>query len=100
MDALLLILLGLLQMADGTVTYLGIKGDSVDEANPVAEWCFEYVGLGCSITAVKLAVVALIALIFFRRRQLKRRFLTATLSLLVSFYSWVVANNMMLVFAS
>lgn len=97
MNALLLVLLGLLQMADGTVTYLGIRGDLVDEANPLAELCFKHLGLGCSITVVKLVGLAIIGSVFLRRHRFKRRHFTATLSLLVSAYSWVVANNVRLI---
>jgi Domain of unknown function (DUF5658) len=101
MNALLLVLLGLLQMADGTVTYVGIRGAMVDEANPLAELCFGHLGLGCSITVAKLIGLAIIGSVFLRRHRFnKRRHFTATLSVLVSAYSWVVANNVMLILAA
>lgn len=96
-NALLLVLFGLLHMADGIITYLGLKFSSVDEANPVLVFFADQFGLGYSITAMKLMCIAVIAYLFFGRRKIKSRLSTATLTGAVTFYCWVVSNNVFLV---
>ena len=97
MNAIFIILFGLLQVADGVVTFLGLKFASVDEANPVLNYVSGLIGLGFSITLLKLAGLAFIAFLFFDRRKMKSRWITTTLGMAVSFYSWVVSNNVILV---
>lgn len=96
-NALLLVLFGLLHTADGIITYLGLKFTSVDEANPVLVFFADQFGLGYSITAMKLMCLAVIAYLFFGRRKIKSRLSTATLTGAVTFYCWVVSNNVFLV---
>jgi len=96
-NALLIVLFGLLQVADGIVTFFGLKCANVDEVNPVLNFFAGLLGLGLSITLIKLAGLAFITFLFFDRRKMKSRWITTTLGLAVAFYSWVVSNNMLLV---
>ncbi len=97
MDALLIVLFGLLQVADGVVTYIGLNSSGVDEVNPVLNFVVGLLGLGCSITLIKLSGLAFIAFLFFDRHKMRSRWITATLVSAVTFYSWVVSNNVILV---
>jgi len=97
MNAFFIVLFGLLQVADGLVTFLGLETAVVDEANPLLNFLVDRVGLGFSITVLKLAGLAFIAFLFFDRHKMKSRWITATLGLSVSFYTWVVSNNVILV---
>ncbi len=97
MNALLIILFGLLHVADGIITYLGLSFDVVDEANPVLNFCAEQVGLGFSITVLKLACLSALIYLFYGRQKMKSRWVTATLASAVTFYTWVVSNNIFLV---
>lgn len=101
MYGLLIILFGLLQIADGLVTYHGLNFSGLDEANPLLNFCAEHFGLGLSIALLKLAGLGFITFLFFDRHKMKSRmksrWITATLTLAVSFYSYVVTNNLMLV---
>jgi len=97
MYALLIILFGLLQVADGVVTYLGLSFSGLDEVNPVLNFCAELVGLGYSIVLLKMAGLVFIAFLFTDRHKMKSRWITATLTSAVAFYSWVVTNNVILV---
>jgi len=96
-NALFIVLFGLLQVADGVVTFFGLKFAEVDEANPVLVFAAELLGLGFSITLLKLAGLAFIAFLFFDRHKMKSRWITTTLGAAVTFYSWVVGNNLFLV---
>lgn len=97
MDAVLIILFGLLHVADGVVTYFGLTSFGLVEVNPVLNYCADSFGLGCSITVLKIAELSFIAFLFAGRRNMKSRWITATLGSAVMFYSWVVTNNVMLV---
>ena len=97
MNALFIVLFGLLQVADGVVTFFGLKFAGVDEANPVLNYVSGLLGLGFSITLLKLAGLAFIAFLFFDRRKMKSRWITTTLGMADCFYSWVVSNNVILV---
>lgn len=97
MDALLIILFGLLQVADGVVTYLGLSFSGLDEVNPVLNFCTKLLGLGCSITLLKLPGLGFMTFLFTGRHKMKSRWITATLASAVVFYSWVVTNNVILV---
>lgn len=97
MNALFILLFGLLQIADGVVTFFGLKFAGVDEVNPVLNFCAELLGLGYSITLLKLVGLAFIAFLFFDRHKMRSRWITTTLGLAVTFYSWVVGNNVILV---
>jgi uncharacterized membrane protein len=96
-DALLIVLFGLLHVADGVVTYFGLSFSGLEEANPLLNYCADSVGLGCSITLLKLAELGFVAYLFAGRRNMKSPWITATLASAVVFYSWVVTNNVMLV---
>ncbi|MBM4200221.1 MAG: hypothetical protein FJ189_02925 [Gammaproteobacteria bacterium] len=97
MDGLLIVSFGLLQVADGAITYVGLRCTHIDEANPLASFCFETFGLGASITLLKLLGIAFIAFVFVRRRRIRSPWVTATLCAVVAGYCWVVAQNLALV---
>ena len=97
MNAFFIIVFGLLQIADGVVTFFGLKSAEVDEVNPVLNFFAEQVGLGLSITLLKLAGLAFIVFLFVDRRKMKSRWITTALGLAVTFYSWVVSSNVILV---
>ncbi len=97
MNALLIVLFGLLQVADGVVTYFGLGFASIDEANPALNVFVQVLGLGGSITLFKLVGLSFIVFLFIDRRKMKSRWITATLASAVSFYSWVVSSNAVLV---
>jgi uncharacterized membrane protein len=96
-DALLIILLGLLHVADGIVTYFGLSFFGLQEVNPLLNYCADLVGLGCSITVLKLAELAVVVFLFLDRNKMRSRWITATLGSAVLFYGWVVTNNVTLV---
>lgn len=98
--AILILLFGLLQIADGIVTYLGLDQSLVDEVNPMLNACASFFGLGLSIAVLKLAGLAFITFLFFDRHKMKSRWITATLGTAVGFYAWVVANNVSLVLSA
>lgn len=97
MYAILIILFALLQVADGIVTYFGLSFSGLEEANPVLNFSAELVGLGYSIVLIKAAGLAFIAFLFIDRHKARSRWIKATLTSSVAFYSWVVTNNVMLV---
>ncbi len=97
MNTFFIILFGLLQIADGIVTFFGLKTAEVDEVNPVLNYMAEVFGLGYSIALIKLAGLAFIVFLFVDRRKMKSRWITTSLGLAVSFYSWVVSSNVILV---
>lgn len=97
MDALLIVLFGLLHIADGIVTYFGLSWFGLVEVNPVLNYCAETLGLGSSITVLKMLELSVVAFLFARRRRMHSPWITATLASAVVFYSWVVTNNVMLV---
>jgi hypothetical protein len=96
-NGLFIVAFGLLQVADGIVTFFGLKFADVDEVNPLLNNVAEVLGLGYSITLLKLAGLAFIAFLFVDRHKMKSGWITTTLGVAVSFYSWVVSNNVMLV---
>ena len=100
MKTLLIVFFGLLQIADGVVTYLGLSFANVDEVNPVLGLFMGTFGLGGSITLLKLVGLAFVAFLFFDRHKMKSRWITAALGVSVGFYSWVVSGNVMLVAGS
>lgn len=97
MNTLLIILFGLLHVADGVITYLGLNFTSVDEVNPVLNYFIELLGLGFSITFLKLACLSVLVFLFYDRHKMKSRWITASLASAVTFYSWVVSSNVLLV---
>lgn len=100
MNTLLIILFGLLHIADGIITYLGLSFDVVDEVNPVLNFFAEMLGLGFSITVLKMACLSVLIFLFYDRHKMKSRWITASLASAVTFYSWVVSNNVFLVFSA
>ena len=100
MNAILIVFFALLQVADGVVTYLGLGFANVDEVNPVLGILIGLFGLGGSITLLKLAGLAFVAFLFFDRHKMKSPWITATLASSVTFYSWVVGSNVILVVGS
>jgi uncharacterized membrane protein len=99
-NATMIILFGLLHVADGVLTYLGLSYADVSEVNPVLNYFSGLLGLGLAITVLKLAILSIIAFIFFDRYSIKSRWGTATLASADTFYSWVVTNNFVLVLGS
>ncbi|MDT4331107.1 DUF5658 family protein [Methylomonas sp. MED-D] len=97
LNAAMLVLFGLLHIADGVITYLGLSFTDVDEVNPILNYFAGLVGLGLAITSLKVAILLVIAFIFFDRHSIKGRWGTATLVWADAFYSWVVTNNFTLV---
>lgn len=100
MNTILIVLFGLLQVADGAVTYLGLSFANLDEANPALAPFVSFLGLGGSITLFKLVGLAFVLFLFLDRHRMKNPWITATLASSVSFYSWVVSNNASLVINS
>ena len=96
-NTLLIVLFGLLHIADGVVTYLGLSFTSVDEVNPVLNYFAGILGLGVAITMLKLLILFVITCIYIDRQTIKGRLGTATLAWADTFYSWVVTNNFILV---
>jgi hypothetical protein len=96
-NALMIIMFGILHIADGIVTYLGLSFANVDEANPVLNYFAAELGLGVAITLLKLVIIGIITFIFFDRDTIKSRWGTATLVSADTFYGWVVTNNFLLV---
>ena len=92
-----IVLFGILQIADGVVTFFGLTSAEVDEVNPVLNFFVELIGVGYSITLLKLAGLAFIVFLFTDRHKMKSRWITTTLGVAVTFYGWVVSNNMILV---
>jgi hypothetical protein len=97
MNSLLIVIFGLLHVADGIVTYLGLSFAELEEVNPVLNAFSEQLGLGFSITLLKLVCLTVIAFLFYRRRRMKSRWITVSLGSAVTFYSWVISNNVFLV---
>ena len=97
MDGLLIVLFGLLHVADGVATYLGLSFFALKEANPVLDYCSHSMGVGCSVTLLKLVELGFVAFLFAGRRKMKSRWITATLASAVTFYGWAVTNNVHLI---
>ena len=100
LNTTLILLFGLLHTADGIITYLGLKFDYVDEANPLLVFFAGTMGLGLSIFLLKLLCLEFIAALFVARRRMGSCWGTATLLSADAFYSWVVSNNIILVAAA
>lgn len=96
-DAALIVAFGLLQAADGIVTYLGLKSTTIVEANPIANCCFELLGTGCGIALLKLVALAFVVFLFLERHKMKSRWISAGLVGGVLFSSWVLLHNVALV---
>jgi hypothetical protein len=97
MKAALIILFGLLQIADGIVTYLGLNFFGLEEANPILNYFAGLIGLVYSMALLKLAGLSLIAILFLGRRKIKNHWFTAGVASAVVLYSWVVTNNVLLI---
>lgn len=96
-NAMLILLFGILHIADGLVTYLGLSFAAVNEVNPLLNYFAGLWGLGLAITLLKIAILFAITYIFIGRHTIKSRWGTATLAWADTFYSWVVTNNFVLV---
>ena len=96
-NTLMIVLFGLLHVADGVVTYLGLSFANVNEVNPVLNYFAGLFGLGVAISVLKLAILVVITFIFIDRHTIKSRWGTAMLAWADTFYSWVVTNNFILV---
>jgi hypothetical protein len=94
---MLIILFGLLHVADGVVTYFGLRFFELEEVNPILTYCAEFIGLESSIVLFKLAELGFIAFLFLDRHKMRSPWITATLASAVVFYGWVVTNNVSLV---
>jgi hypothetical protein len=100
MYAILIILFGLLHIADGIVTYLGLSFFGLEEVNPVLTFSSGVMGLGLSILLFKLAELGFLAFLFSGRRQMRNRWVHVTMASAVGFYGVVVTNNVALVVGS
>jgi len=96
-NSALILLFGGLHIADGIITYLGLTFAELAEVNPLLNYFTGLLGLGGSITLLKLLILGVIAAIFIDRRTIKSRWGSATLALAVMFYCGVVINNVMLI---
>lgn len=97
MKVVLIVLLGFLQIADGTLTYLGLSFANADEVNPLLNFCSGLFGLGYSITLLKLGTLAAITFLFLERHKMKSRWIMATLASVDTYYAWIVVSNVILV---
>jgi len=95
-DAFLIVLFGLLQFADGVVTFLGLQTPHIEEANPLANLCFQLLGQACSITVIKLLGLGFILFLFLERRKMNSRWITTTLASGVAFSTWALLHNVAL----
>ena len=95
-NAFLLILFGLLHIADGIITYLALLYADTAEINPLLNTVADSIGLGHAILLLKFVCLAVIAYLYFERRKMKN--LSGTMALICAncFYLWVVINNTML----
>ena len=100
MNSVLIILLGLLHIADGIVTYFGLMFASVDEVNPVVNYFIALIGLGYSIFLLKSLCLLVIATLYVKRHIIKSLWCNTTLASATSFYIWVVNNNVSLIMGS
>lgn len=96
-NSALILSFGGLHVADGIVTYLGLTFAELAEVNPVLNYFSGLLGLGVSISLLKLVILGLIAAVFMVRRTIRGHWGTATLALAVVFYCGVVAGNLLLV---
>ena len=91
----------LLNLADNATTFLCLRAPVesfvVFEANPVARWLFDGVGLaeGLALEMI-LSMVAVVFLVLTNRIQ--RRTKLVLLSALAALPAWAVANNMQVMF--
>lgn len=97
LNALLILIFGFLHAADGVVTYWGLHFNLVDEVNPVLNYVAQYMGLGYSIFLMKLFCIEVLFVLYRSRRSMRSLWNTAALAGAVSFYCWVVGNNVFLV---
>lgn len=93
----LLTLFGGLQVADGILTYLGLRFAELAEVNPLLNYLTGLLGLGVSITLLKLVILGVIAAIFITRRTIKRHWGTVALALAVIAYCGVNVSNALLI---
>lgn len=96
-NSALILSFGGLHVADGIVTYLGLTFAELAEVNPVLNYFSGLLGLGVSISLLKLVILGVIAAVFMARRTIRGHWGTATLAMAVMFYCGVVANNVLLV---
>lgn len=100
LQAGLIILIAVLNIADGVLTYLGLTFFEVAEANPILELFSSRLGLGSAIIFIKAIIISGLVLMFFRRSCVHCYTNIATLFVTNIFYLWVVGNNTDLVLFS
>lgn len=100
LTASLIAIFGILQIADGIVTYLGLDSFGLAEANPVLNIVAGLFGVGAAIAVVKLCGLGFITFLFVDRHNMKSGWITATLASADTFYGWVLTNNLSLVLAA
>lgn len=98
LQACLIILIALLNIADGFLTYFGLTLFEVYEANPVLDMFSSRLGLGSAIIFIKAIILSGLILLFFRRSCARCMTNITTLALANVFYLWVVGNNTDLIF--
>ena len=93
LQAGLIILIALLNIADGVLTYLGLTFYEVAEANPVLDVFSSRLGLGSAIIFIKAIIISGLVLMFIKRSCIRCYTNITTLFLTNVFYLWVVGNN-------
>jgi len=96
----LILLFGLLNIADGILTYLGLRYCEVAEANPILDVFSNTIGLGYSIMLIKSMVLASLLMLFLSRNTVNRCGSSLMLVAGNVLYFWVVGNNANLVLFS
>lgn len=100
LTALLIAMFGMMQIADGIITYFGLSSFGLDETNPLLVLVAGFLGLGRAIAVVKLCGLAFITFLFFDRHKMRSHWITAALACADMFYGWVLTNNLSLVLAA
>lgn len=93
LQAGLIILIALLNIADGALTYLGLTFFEVAETNPVLDLFSSRLGLGSAIIFIKAIIISGLILMFVKRNCTRCYTNITTLFLTNIFYIWVVGNN-------
>ena len=100
LNAIFIILFGLLHVADGVLTYFGLSYSNVIEVNPILNYFIELSSIGYSILFVKSLIIFIIFLIFINRNNIKGQLGTIALLCANVFYVFIVFNNAILVLAT
>ena len=89
----LILLLGMLNISDGALTYYGLAYCDLVEANPVLDFFSPTLSLGYSILLVKIVILLPLLQIFLSRAIIQSCKSTLALMFGNLLYVWVVSNN-------